>query len=98
MFLLARGANIQAVYDEELLRASLEGKVKTVKVLLEEYSCSQEAKIYAMYNAIFARHQEIIKLLLQHGVSPTENNKAILNIVKLCNDDIINKLFENYLN
>ena len=98
LFLLSRGANIQAVYDEELRRASLEGKVKTVKVLLEEYSCSQEAKIYAMYNAIFGRHEEIIKLLLQNGVSPTENNEAVLNVVKLCNDDIINKLFENYLN
>ena len=97
LFLLSRDANIQAVYDEELRRASLEGKTKTVRILLEEYSCSQEAKKYAMYNAIFGRHEEIIKLLLKNGVSPTADNYAILNVVKLCNNDTINKLFEKYL-
>ena len=98
LFLLSRGANIQAVYDEKLRHASLQGNIKTVRTLLEDYSCSQEAKIYAMYNAIFGRHEEIIRLLLQNGVSPTANNEAVLNVVKLCNNDSINKLFENYLN
>ena len=97
LFLIGRGANIQAVYDEELRHASLEGKVQTVKVLLEEYSCSQEAKMFAMYNAIFGRHEDIVELLLQNGVSPTANNGAILNVVKHCNSDKINKLFEDYL-
>lgn len=97
LFLLSRGANIQAVYDEELIHAALQGKTKTVRILLEEYSCSQEAKIYAMYNAIFGRHEEIIELLLQNGVSPTENNGAVLNVVKLCNNDRINNLFKDYL-
>ena len=97
LFLLSRGANVQAVYDEELLHASLEGKTITVKVLLEDYSCSQEAKVFAMYNAIFGRHLDIIKLLLQNGVSPTANNGAILNVVKLCNNDSIKALFEDYL-
>ena len=97
LFLLSRGANIQAVYDEELRRASLLGKVKTVKVLLEEYSCSEEAKIYAMYNAIFGWHTEIIELLLQDGVSPTSNNCAILNVVKHCNNEHIKRLFIDYL-
>ena len=97
LFLLSRGANIQAVYDEELRHASLEGKTNTVKVLLEEYSCAEEAKIYAMYNAIFGRHEDIIELLLQNGISPTSNNGAILNVVKLCNNDKVNKWFEKYL-
>lgn len=97
VFLLERGANIQAVYDAELRRASLEGETETVKMLLEKYSCSQEAKIYAMYNAIFCRHEDIIELLLQNGVSPTANNGAVLNVVKLCNNEQINTLFEEYL-
>lgn len=97
LFLIDRGANIQAVYDEELRHASLEGKTKIVKVLLEDYSCSEEAKMFAMYNAIFGRHEDIVELLLQHGVSPMANNGAILNVVKHCNNDKINKLFEDYL-
>ena len=97
VFLLTRGANIQAVYDEELRRASLNGEIEKIKLLLEDYSCSQEAKILAMYNAIFGRHLDIIKLLLQNGVSPTANNGALLNVVKLCNNDSINALFEDYL-
>ena len=97
LFLLSRGANIQAVYDEELRRVSLEGNTNAVKILLSEYSCSEEAKIYAMYNAIFGRHEDIVNLLLQDGVSPTANNGAILNVVKLCNNNQINKWFEKYL-
>lgn len=97
ILLLSRGANIQAVFDAELRRSSLEGEIETVTMLLEDNSCSEEAKIYAMYNAIFGRHEEIIKLLLQNGVSPTANNGAVLNVVKLCDNDQINALFENYL-
>ena len=98
IFLLSRGANIQAVYDAELRRYSVEGNTQAVKILLEDYSCSQEAKIYAMYNAIFCRHEDIIKLLLQNGVSPTANNNAVLNVAKYSNNDKIIALFENYLN
>ena len=97
LFLLSRGANIQAIYDEELRRVSLEGNTNAVKILLSEYSCSEEAKIYAMYNAILGRHEDIVKLLLQDGVSPTANNGAILNVVKLCNNVQVNKWFEKYL-
>lgn len=97
VFLLTNGANIQAVYDAALRRSSLEGEIKVVKSLLENNSCSQEAKVYAMYNAIFCRNEEIIKLLLQNGVSPIANNGAILNVVKLCNNEKINILFEDYL-
>ena len=98
IFLLSRGANIQAVYDAELRRASLEDDISTVEMLLESNSCSEEAKIYAMYNAIFCRHENIIKLLLQHGVSPTANNSAVLNVVKMCKHDDVIALFEDYLN
>ena len=92
LFLIARGANIQAVYDEELRHASLEGKTKIVKVLLEDYSCSEEAKMFAMYNAIFGRHEDIIKLLL-----PFAHNEAIINVVKLSNNKRVMTLFKDYL-
>ena len=96
IFLLGRGATARAVYDSELRRSSLEGETETVKMLLEEYTCSQEAKLYAMYNAIFCNHEEIIELLLQDGVSPV-SNIGILNVVKLCNNSKIEALFEEYL-
>ena len=98
VFLLAHGANIQAIYDDSLRHASLEGNFKIVKALLETKSCSQEAKIYSMYNAIFAKHIDIINLLLDNGVSPTENNGAVLRVVKLCKDRKITALFKKYLN
>ena len=97
LFLIARGANIQAVYDEELRHASLEGKTKTVEILLKEYSCSQEAKMFAMYNAIFGRHEDIVELLLQNGLSPNSNNGTILNVVQHCDNEKIKKLFDDYL-
>lgn len=97
-FLINQGANIQAVYDAALRRASLEGETETVKKLLEENSCSQEGKTYAMYNAIFCKHEDIIKLLLQHGVSPTANNGAILKVAKFSSNAQIIDLFEDYLN
>jgi len=97
VFLLTHGANAQAVYDASIRKASLRGDVQTLKSLLKNNSCSQEAKIYAMYNAIFSRNGEIIKLLLQNGVSPTDNNGAILKVVKICDDDKINDLFKEYL-
>ena len=97
LFLIARGANIQAVYDEELRHASLEGKTRTVEILLKDYSCSQEAKMFAMYNAIFGRHEDIVELLLQNGFSPKANNGAILNVVNHCNNEKIKKLFDDYL-
>ena len=97
VFLLTHGANAQAVYDANLREASLMGDFETLKLLLENNLCSQEAKIYAMYNAIFTRNEEAIKLLLQNGVSPDDNNRAVLNVVKHCNDSNINDLFKEYL-
>lgn len=96
IFLLTNGANIQAVYDDALRRSSLKGEVETVKTLLKNNFCSNEAKLYAMFNAIFSRNEQIIKLLLQNGVSPTAHNEAVLNVVKLCKDDKIAALFEDY--
>ena len=92
IFLLNNGANINAVNDFTLRRASLEGDIQTVSFLLESNSCSQEALLYAMYNAIFSRHEDIIKLLL-----PFAHNGAVLNVVKLCNDEKLSTLFKNYL-
>lgn len=93
IFLLARGANINAVYDAELRDAALKGETDKVKLLLEEYPCSDDAKLYAMYNAIFGRHEDIINLLL-----PFAHNQAVLNVVKFCNNDKVNALFKEYLN
>lgn len=96
LFLLSNGANIQAVYDDALRHFSLQGDIEIVKALLENNSCSYEAKVFAIFNAIFCRNEEIIKLLLQNGVSPTANNEAVLNVVKLCKDDKILALFKDY--
>ena len=98
LLLLSRGAYAQAVYDDELRRYSIEGNSEAIRILLQEYSCSEEAKAYAMYNAIFCRHENIIKLLLKNGVSPTANNNAILNVAKFSRDAKIIALFEDYLN
>jgi hypothetical protein len=49
-----------------------------------------------MFNAIFNRNGDMIKLLLQNGVSPIANNNAVLNVVKLCKDEKIAVLFEDY--
>ena len=92
IFLLARGANINAVYDAELRDAALKGETDKVKLLLEEYPCSDDAKLYAMYNAIFGRHEDIINLLL-----PFAHNEAVLNVVKFCNNEKVNALFKEYL-
>ena len=96
IFLLTNGANIQAVYDDALRHFSLEEDVEIVKTLLEHSCCSYESKVFAMFNAIFCKNEEIIKLLLQNGVSPTANNEAILNVLGFCKDDKIATLFEDY--
>lgn len=96
IFLLTHGANINAVYDDALRQFSLEGDFELVKCLLDNNTCSQEAKIYAMFNSIFNKNEPMIKLLLQNGVSPTANNNAVLNVVKLCKDEKIIALFENH--
>lgn len=93
IFLLARGANINAVYDAELRDAALKGETDKVKILLEDYSCSEDGKLSAMYNAIFGRHEDIINLLL-----PFAHDEAVLNVVKFCNDDKVTALFKDYLN
>lgn len=96
IFLLTHGANINAVYDDALRQFSLEGNFELVKALLDTNTCSQDAKVYAMFNAIFNRNEDIVNLLLQNGVLPTANNNAVLNVVKLCKDEKIIALFENY--
>jgi len=96
IFLLTNGANIQPIYDDALRHFSLEGDVDIVKTLLEHTSCSYESKIFAMFNAILGKNEEIIKLLLQNGVSPIANNEAFLNVVRFCKDDKIATLFEDY--
>ena len=97
-FLLENGANIHVLDDCLLRLASLNGKIQTVTNLLEYASCSHEAKLYAMFNAILYGHIDIVKLLLANGVSPYDNNGAVLKVVKMCKYDDIVALFEDYLN
>ena len=99
IFLLKNGANINVFCNDDKLRfSSAIGDYKTVNELLQKNSCSRNAKTYAMYNAIFYGHTSITKLLLDNGVSPTDNNGAILKVLKLCKSDEIIALFEEYLN
>ena len=97
-FLLENGANIHALDDCLLGLASINGKLQTVINLLEYGSCSYEAKLYAMYNAILYGHIDIVKVLLIKDVSPYDNDGAVLKVVKMCKYDDILELFENYLN
>ena len=97
-FLLQNGANIQVLDDLLLRLASLKGKTETVEKILEYGSCSHEAKIYAIYNAILYGYIDIVKLLLQNGVSPSDNEGAILKVLQMCKYDNIRALFDVYLN
>lgn len=98
IFLLENGANINVLDDDSALRySSLRGDSQTVKRLLDKGLCSQEAKVYATYNAIFCGHAEIVALLLNHGVDPLANNGAILRVLKFCKYDKVIALFEDYL-
>ena len=97
-FLLKNGANEQ-IFDNSLLRfASLYGETDVVKNLLHKGSCDQETKIHAINNAILHGYPSIVKLLLENGVSPTDNNNAILKVVKFCKYDEIIVLFKDYFN
>ena len=83
--------------DSMLRNAALCGADSTVKELLSQNICSEEAKLYAMYNAILLGHDKIVVLLLDNGISPTMNNGAILKVLKLCNHNNIIELFKDYL-
>ena len=98
IFLLENGANINVLDDDSALRySSLRGDYQSVKQLLVKGLCSEEAKLYATYNAIFYGYDKIIEILLNNGVNPTANNGAILRVLKLCKYDNIIALFKDYL-
>ena len=97
-FLINKGANVCALDDTLLRLASSKGKIETVQKVLSQGNCSQDAKLYSMYNAILHGHVDIIKLLLENGVSPTDNDGAVLRVVKMCRYDNVITLFEDYLN
>ena len=96
-FLISHGASIHAVHDEALRGATLRDDTEAVKSLLANDNCSEDGKIFAMYNAIFWKNEEIIRLLLENGVSPTANNNAVLNVARFCGDSKVMAIFENYL-
>ena len=83
--------------DEALRNSSLYGATQTVKDLLGKNICSEQAKLYAMYNAILLGYDEIVSLLLDNGVSPTANDCAILRVLKFCKHDKVIALFKEYL-
>lgn len=98
IFLLENGANIYALDDDAALRySSMCGDIQTVNHLREKGTCSQEAKLYATYSSMLYGHDKIVKLLLDDGISPTENNGAILKVLKLCTHEKVIDLFKNYL-
>ena len=97
-FLVEKGANVSALDDTMLRLASLKGKISTVQKILSRGFCSQEAKLYGMYNAILHGHTDIVKLFLENGVSPTDNDGAVLKVVKMCRYENVIALFEDYLN
>ena len=73
IFLLTNGANINAIYDDALCQFSLEGDVHLVESLLNHNTCSEKAKNFALLNAISNKHENIINLLQQNGVSLFED-------------------------
>ena len=98
IFLLDNGANIYALDDDAALRySSLRGDIQTVNHLREKGSCSHEAKIYATYSAILSGHEDIVSSLLQDDISPTENDGAILKVLKFCKHEKVIALFKDYL-
>ena len=98
IFLLQNGASKQVFNNSMLRLASLKGETEIVKELLEEKTCDKESKLYAMYNAILCGYPDIVKLLLNDGLSPTSDNGAILRVVKLTTHESIINLFKEYLN
>lgn len=83
--------------NEALRNSSLYGATQTVKDLLDKNVCSEQAKLYAMYNAILLGYDEIVALLLDNGVSPTANDGAVLRVLKFCKHDKVIALFKEYL-
>lgn len=98
IFLLENGANLYVLDDDAALRySSLRGDSCSFNQTLKNGNCSQEAKLYSMYNAIFCGHDEIVKSLLDDGISAAENNGAILRVLKFCKHDKVLALFKEYL-
>ena len=98
IFLLENGANLYVLDDDSILRySSLRGDSYSFNQTLKNGNCSQEAKLYSMYNAIFCGHDEIAKSLLDDGTLLTENDGAILRVLKFCKHNKILALFKDYL-
>ena len=95
IFLRQHGANIHVLDDISIRKASLEGDIQTVEKLLKKGFCSEEAKLYAMYNAMLCGYDEIVKLLFKNDISP--DNEAVLRVLKICKHDKVIALFEDYL-
>ena len=98
IFLLENGANIYVLDDNSALRySSLRGDIETINYLRKKGTCSHEAKLYSTYSAILCGYDEIVSLFLQDDISPTENDGAILKVLKLCKYDKVVALFKDYL-
>lgn len=84
--------------DDLALRSYAQyGDVNNLKKLLKKGTCSDLAKLYAMYNGILYCHANIIKALFAAGITPTsELDDPILRVLKLCKDPKIIALFDKY--
>ena len=84
--------------DDAALRSYAEkGDVHSLNRILKKGTCSELAKLYAMYNGILYCHVNIVKAMLAAGVEPTSAaNDPILRVLKLCKDPKIIALFDKY--
>ena len=73
------------------------GDVHRLKKLLQKGTCSDLAKLYAMFGGILYCHPDIVIAMLEAGVTPTSApDDPILRVLKLCKDPKITVLFEKY--
>lgn len=84
--------------DDLALRSyAMQGDVNNLKMLLKNGSCSNLAKLYAMFNGILYCHANIVTAMLEAGVIPTSSSDdPILRVLKLCKDPTIIALFDKY--
>ena len=84
--------------DDLALRSyATKGDVNNLKRLLKKGTCSDLAKLYAMFNGILHCHANIVKAMIAAGVTPTsEPDDPILRVLKLCKDPKIIALFDKY--
>ena len=83
--------------DAAIRSYAAQGDVQNLKELLKNGTCSDLAKLYAMFNGILYCHANIVTAMLEAGITPTSSSDdPILRVLKLCNDPTIIALFDEY--